>query len=762
MSTIRRSLGIGALTMAIAGAGILVPAAADAAPIEAGITVEKVEGLPADFINGVDVSSILSLEASGVVFRDATGEPADIFRVMADAGVTDVRIRVWNDPFDGQGNGYGGGNVDVARGVEIGERATAAGLDVLVNFHYSDFWADPGKQMAPKAWADRDVNGKAAALEEFTVGALEDFRDAGVDVTMVQVGNETNSAMSGVSGWDDMATLFNAGAKAVRQVLPDAKVALHFTNPERAGFYASVASALDLRDVDYDVFASSYYPFWHGSLANLTSVLDHVATTYGKDVAVVETSWAHTLDDGDGHENTIRLADQATAYPVSVEGQAVAVRDVIQATVDAGGIGVYYWEPAWLPVGPPSDVAANKVLWERDGSGWATSHAGEYDPRDAGQWYGGSAWDNQALFDYAGNPLESLNVFSYARTGTIAVEPAANVLVNPGFEDEDTSMWEAAGEGLTIRSTDDPRSGTYSAHFWHDSAYEFTLSQSVSGLEPGEYSASAFLQGGGQAAEDAVVLRIETSSGETAEAPFTMSGWQVWSNPAVGPFVVEDGDTVTVSVVAHLSDGAWGTIDDLSLAPHVEPGPDPTATPEPQPTATVTVTAPPEPQPTATVTVTAPPPPQPTQTAQPGPPAGGGDLYMTPGFHQVNGRSWFTQCEPYSQTFRCRTDIWATQARHVEGRFVSTTGWFFNNLTYLPMMTRDQWAGNPLAEGGRFESTGRRWMTECDTQRTGRHGCRSYIWVQGVVSATPEPGGGYSYSLADTWVFNNMVRFKVV
>src|SRR5690606_32558939 len=161
---------------------------------------------------GVDVSSVLSLEESGVVFRDSSGEVADLFDVLADHGVTDVRIRVWNDPFDADGRGYGGGNVGVERAVEIGERATTAGLSVLVDFHYSDFWADPGKQMVPKAWAGLDLEAKAEAVTAFTRDALQAFEDAGVDVRMVQVGNETNNGVAGVSGWDGMATIFSAGA----------------------------------------------------------------------------------------------------------------------------------------------------------------------------------------------------------------------------------------------------------------------------------------------------------------------------------------------------------------------------------------------------------------------------------------------------------------------------------------------------------------------------------------------------------------------
>jgi arabinogalactan endo-1,4-beta-galactosidase len=293
-------LASGSLILAAVPGAVLPAAAADQGPVDAGIVVQKVEGMPEGFMRGVDVSTALSLEESGVTFRDTDGQVADLFDVLAESGVTDVRVRVWNDPWDAQGHGYGAGNVDVERAVEIGERATAAGLGVLVDFHYSDFWADPSKQKAPKAWADLAVAEKAAAVETYTAVSLQAFEDAGVDVTMVQVGNETNNGVAGVTGWDDMAQVFSAGSAAVRDVLPDALVALHFTNPESAGRYAGYAAELDARNVDYDVFASSYYPFWHGTLDNLTTVLSDVAATYGKKVMVAETSWARTLEDGDG------------------------------------------------------------------------------------------------------------------------------------------------------------------------------------------------------------------------------------------------------------------------------------------------------------------------------------------------------------------------------------------------------------------------------------------------------------------------------
>jgi arabinogalactan endo-1,4-beta-galactosidase len=420
-----------AVALAIAvpvGAGTAATAAEPGdGPVDAGIFVNKVDGLSPDFVNGVDVSTVLSLEESGVVFRDASGAPSDLFAVLAEHGVNSVRVRVWNDPFDAAGRGYGGGNVDVDRAVEIGERATAAGLGVLVDFHYSDFWADPARQLAPKAWQGLTVEQTATALHDFTVDALQQFADAGVDVDLVQVGNETNNGIAGYTraGREidaPFASLLQAGTSAVREVLPDALVAVHFTNPETSGRYATYAAGLAQFGVDYDVFASSYYPYWHGTTSNLTAVLSHIATTYGKQVMVAETSWAHTLDDGDGYANVIGSGTIGDAYPASVQGQATQLRDVIAAVSAVGdaGIGVYYWEPAWLPVGPPSAYDANRVLWEQFGSGWATSAASGYDPVHVGEWYGGSAWDNQSLFAWDGTPLESLRTFEYVRTGAVA------------------------------------------------------------------------------------------------------------------------------------------------------------------------------------------------------------------------------------------------------------------------------------------------------------------------------------------------------
>lgn len=411
----------------------------DIEAVDAEVYVERVKGMSEDFICGVDISSYLSEVNSGVKYYDFDGKEVDnqgFFDLLQESGINYVRIRVWNDPYTEDGNGYGGGNNDLDTAIKLGQWATNAGMKVLVDFHCSDFWSDPEKQQAPKAWSGYDVDEKAEVLQEYMSESLQLMLDSGVDVGMVQVGNETNGKFCGESDWESMCKLFSAGSVAIREVSAknnkEIGVVLHFANPETSGRYSSYAAQLDKYGVDYDVFASSYYPYWHGTTDNLTSVLKQVANQYGKKVMVAETSWATTLLDGDGHSNTVRTGnnDSGLDYPISLQGQALELRSVAQAVVDVGdaGIGMFYWEPAWIPVQVYDEtednaneiLEQNKTIWETYGSGWASSYAGEYDANDAGKWYGGSAVDNQGLFDFNGYPLDTLRIFSYMRTGANA------------------------------------------------------------------------------------------------------------------------------------------------------------------------------------------------------------------------------------------------------------------------------------------------------------------------------------------------------
>lgn len=642
-------------------------------PVDSDIYVERIKGLDENFIKGADISSILSEYQSGVKYYDFSGkelklEPASgekgFFDFLKETGLNWVRIRVWNNPYDKDGKSYGGGSNDIATAKKIGKLATDAGLRVLIDFHYSDFWADPNMQGAPKAWESMDIEAKKKALADYTTESMKTLLDAGVDVGMVQVGNETVNGFAGEKvQWTtdavNVCALMNAGSKAVRDIAKsynkEIMVALHFTNVQDAGYYDNIAAALDANKVDYDVFATSYYPFWHGNTSTLTSVMKKIAGTYGKKAMVAETSYAYTLEDGDGHENNVN--PDATGltfnYTVSVQGQANAVADVIEAVHNIGdaGIGMFYWEPAWIPVNVYDKNAAdaasvlenNKSIWEKNGSGWASSYSKEYDPDNAGLYYGGSSWDNQAMFDFTGHPLESANVYKYVDTGTtkeVTIESVENItytiaagaefklpetvpakyidnstkevavtwsesdinsakdkgvgtydikgtvsldgksfdvtckvtvrnpnlILNPGFEEEDMGMWTITGEGAGREADSNKRTGDYSLKYWSDKPISFTAEQKIT-LNKGKYNLSAYTQGAvSDNGQDAVYELYAVVNGNKQSDFASVTSWQEWDQAALSFEVTEDNTEVTIGVNTSANANGWGSWDDFDLS----------------------------------------------------------------------------------------------------------------------------------------------------------------------------------------------------
>jgi arabinogalactan endo-1,4-beta-galactosidase len=444
------ALGIGALT-GCANAGEAESTYEAVLPTEqedAEIYVEKIDGLSEDFIKGMDISSLLAEEASGVVYYNEDGEEEDLLKILADAGINYVRVRVWNDPFDADGNGYGGGNCNAETAAEIGKRAAEYGIKLCVDFHYSDFWADPNKQYAPKAWEDSTLEEKTDLLYTYTKESLETIIEAGADVGMVQIGNEINTGLAGETSMSGIITLLQSGSKAVREVAADKntdiQIAVHYTNIDNPDSIVEVAGLLADAGLDYDIFGVSYYCYWHGTMDNLTNVLSSVSETYGVKTCVMETAYMYTGEDGDDFGNSVSDADALDEYPATVQGQANCIRDVMAAASAGGALGVFYWEGAWIPVGSSYD--SNQTLWEENGSGWASSYSADYDPKDAGLYYGGCSWDNQAFFDWNGNVLPSLNVFKYVNYG--AVGTSLEVL---GVKD--ISLEIGLGEELALPDT---------------------------------------------------------------------------------------------------------------------------------------------------------------------------------------------------------------------------------------------------------------------------------------------------------------------
>lgn len=360
------------------------------------------------FVKGMDLSTLLELERCGAKYYD-NGEERDLLAIMKSYDVDTIRIRLWNDPWSETGESYGAGENDLKTSLEIAKRVTAAGFGVLLNFHYSDFWADPGKQIKPKAWADYGVKELEQAVYDYTLESMQTFLDAGVNITMVQVGNELSNGLlwpeGKVPNYDNIATFVNAGIRAVRKADATIPVMIHLDNGGNNALYREWFDNFTKRGEDFEIIGLSYYPFWHGSLQMLNDNMNDIAERYGKDLVIAEVSMGYTMED---YKNYEKLSDEerkgyATRpalvekieYPMTKQGQYDFMEDFLNriSHIKGGkGKGFFYWEPAWIPV---------------PGSGWATSASLKYmnDPGPCG-----NEWANQALFDYDGNALPTLSL----------------------------------------------------------------------------------------------------------------------------------------------------------------------------------------------------------------------------------------------------------------------------------------------------------------------------------------------------------------
>ncbi|THF78747.1 hypothetical protein E6C55_13560 [Cohnella fermenti] len=421
-----------------------------------------------EFIKGADISTLQAIEdAGGHYYEDGTEK--DLLAILKDHGVNYIRLRLWNDPVEA------GGYNDKAHTLEMAKRVKEAGLKLLLDFHYSDFWADPGKQVKPAAWQSLSYDELKQAVYDYTADVLNDLADENAYPDMVQIGNEINPGMllpdGSVSNYDKLAGLLTSGTTAVRDTTPDgqkAKIMIHLAEGGNNSFFQTFFNAITARGVDFDVIGMSYYPFWHGNLQQLKTNLNDMAARFGKQVVVAETSYGYTLADGDGWGNTFTQTEVNEAgFPATVEGQKTVVETVLNtvAHVPNGlGLGAFYWEPAWIPV--PKDGNGHYRAGWKEGEG--------------------NAWDNQAMFDFAGNALDSLDAFrfdmaslpaeqplmAYAPEGitveantaveaaTAALPAAVDVLYNEGTIRAAAVVWDSLDEDLLSKVGTFELSGT--------------------------------------------------------------------------------------------------------------------------------------------------------------------------------------------------------------------------------------------------------------------------------------------------------------
>jgi arabinogalactan endo-1,4-beta-galactosidase len=374
--------------------------------------------LSSSFAYGMDCSSLAMIEELGGKFYDQRGKEADFFALLKAGGANTIRLRLWVDPTSGSGASYGGGHNDLATSLALAKRASAAGLSLCLDFHYSDFWTDTGHYLSPKFW--EGASDKPTRLASYTQTALNAFKKEGLSVSFCQIGNETNNGLAGValSSFDapasDCVALFKAGVDAAKEVYPSVKTILHISEIQHGPTMANFFKSLKAEGVAYDVCGVSYYPYWHGGISNLGDVLNACASLSGKPVMVMETAWGFTDETNENVHNQFSSSGygKVGGYATSAQGQAdelSSIAAVLAKIPNQAGAGLFYWEPGWLPL--------KKSYWAtKEGAAYLDGKTG-LSEAELAQAYPEStllgSWSNQALFDYQGKALPSLYTYAH-------------------------------------------------------------------------------------------------------------------------------------------------------------------------------------------------------------------------------------------------------------------------------------------------------------------------------------------------------------
>ena len=343
-----------------------------------------------DFIRGVDVSTYEEVILAGGVYLNEYGEPEHLFSILKRAGINLIRIRLWYDPV--AYHPWNGGYLDLPTVTRIATIAKSYGMKWLLNFHYSDTWADPGNQTKPNAWKDLSFEKLVDAVAIYTTETMTHFNQLELTPDYVQIGNEINNGML----WDDgkiyqnnqtnfnpLIELLNAGVDAVRATSSTTKIIIHLASSNNHLQFFNFFLAILAAGVDLDIIAGSYYSYWNGSLAAVKDNFDQLSIQFEKDILLVETAQAFTLKPNPNGINIYGpMQNVASTYPATIAGQSQLVYDTLSMMTQISGgrgLGMVYWEPAWIPIEGVENF---------------------------------TSWANQAFFTYEGQVIPSLFTFN--------------------------------------------------------------------------------------------------------------------------------------------------------------------------------------------------------------------------------------------------------------------------------------------------------------------------------------------------------------
>jgi arabinogalactan endo-1,4-beta-galactosidase len=337
-----------------------------------------------EFIKGSDISFLQQIEDNGGVFRE-NGATKDPLLILKDHHINYIRLRLWNNPPEGYNN--------LSKLLIMARRVKQLNMKFLLDFHYSDSWADPGKQSKPAAWIKLDSISLGDSLYNFTKDILTSLKSQNTFPDMIQIGNEiTNgflwntgrvgSSFDTPSQWNNFTSLLKRCINAANEVKGNEtlQIMIHIDKSTDSSACKWFFDNLNLYNVQFDCIGLSYYPWWHGTPEQVIANLNYLADRYKKELIITETAYPWTLEWNDNTNNIVGFPSQLLAgYPATIDGQKNFIADLITIVRNTHlnlGKGIFYWEP--LDITTPNF---------------------------------GSAWENLTLFDFEGNLLSSISAF---------------------------------------------------------------------------------------------------------------------------------------------------------------------------------------------------------------------------------------------------------------------------------------------------------------------------------------------------------------
>lgn len=363
---------------------------------------------------GIDTSTYFDEIDHGAKYF-ANGKEVSPLRLLRNNGCDISRIRIWVNPKSEEGKPYLGGDCDLNNFIRLAKLSKELGYSIMLDFHYSDFWCDPSKQMIPKSFSHDNLDQLTEEVYEYTLQVLKTIEENNIDLEFIQIGNEiTNGILWPIgkleehndgsrTNYEALIKLLKAGIKGCREIYPKASLILHLEKSYDQIIYNEFFTKMEDANVDYDIIGYSYYPYWHGTFDMFFDNVKY-CKKFNKRQMVVELGYAFTIEDYIKHshggaqlvvcEENVDSLGFIKEYPFTKDGQKDFTKDFLKRARENNIEACLWWEPLWIP---------GKTIC------WASDEGKKYIHNDNPS--NRNEWANQCLFDYQGNMNPAFNEF---------------------------------------------------------------------------------------------------------------------------------------------------------------------------------------------------------------------------------------------------------------------------------------------------------------------------------------------------------------